>query len=223
MQKFDVIYERALIRKGGETKLKALLPVISDKEEIAAIPADRFLSTMTNHIFKAGFYWKVIDAKWDGFEMAFWQFNVLRCMYMSPDDLESLYSDERIIRNSQKIDSVPQNAMMIHDLSEEYGSFAKMIAEWPDDDFVGLLELLQKQGCRLGKQTSQFFLRKMGKDGFVLMRDGIAALIKAEVIDKAPTSKKAMHQVQAAFNQWREETGLNNAEISKILAFSIDN
>ena len=96
-----------------------------------------------------------------------------------------------------------------------------MIANWPDDDFVELLEMLQKKGNRLGKQTSQFFLRKMGKDGFVLMRDGIAALINAKVIDKAPTSKKDMSKVQAAFNQWRDETGYTNAQISKILALSI--
>ncbi len=82
---------------------------------------------------------------------------------------------------------------------------------------------LQKQGSRLGKQTSQFFLRKMGKDGFVLMRDGIAALINAGIIDKAPTSNKAMQQVQQAFNQWRVETTFNNAQISKILALSIEN
>jgi 3-methyladenine DNA glycosylase Tag len=54
------------------------------------------------------------------------------------------------------------------------------------------------------------------------MRDGVAALINAEVIDKAPTSKKAMQQVQNAFNQWRRETGFTNAQISKILALSIE-
>lgn len=222
MQKFAVIHERALVRKGGEAALSALLPKLKTQQELAAIGDDRFLSAMTKAVFKAGFYWKVIDAKWEGFEAAFWQFNVLRCMYMSPDDYENLYSDERIIRNGQKIDSVAPNAMMIHEAAEQHGSFAKMIAEWPDDDFVGLLDFLQKQGSRLGKQTSQFFLRQMGKDGFVLMRDGVAALINAEVIDKAPTSKKAMQQVQAAFNQWRDETGFSNAEISKILALSIE-
>ena len=92
-----------------------------------------FLSAMTNAVFKAGFYWKVIDAKWPGFEQAFWQFNVIRCMYMSPDDYESLCSDERIIRNTQKMDTVAQNAMMIHEFAQQHGSFAKMIADWCRD------------------------------------------------------------------------------------------
>ncbi len=223
MKKFNTIYEQAVIRKGGEQAVHDLLPNIKTVQDVALITDDRFLSAMTNAVFKAGFYWKVIDAKWDGFETVFWQFNVTRCLYMSPDDYENLYSDERIIRNTQKIDTVAQNAMMIHECAEQHGSFSKMIADWPDDDFVGLLAFLQKQGSRLGKQTSQFFLRKMGKDGFVLMRDGIAALINAGIIDKAPTSKKAMQQVQAAFNQWREETDYNNAQISKILALSIEN
>jgi 3-methyladenine DNA glycosylase Tag len=222
MQKFDSIFERAALRKGGELSLMALLPEVKTTQQLSEISDDRFLSSMTNGIFKAGFYWKVIDAKWDGFEAAFWQFNVLRCMYMSPDDHELLYQDERIIRNAQKIDTVAKNALMINEFADQYGSFANMVAQWPDDDFVGLLFLLQKQGSRLGRQTSQFFLRTMGKDGFVLMQDGIRALINADVIDKAPTSKKALYQIQEAFNQWRSEMGLNNAQISKILALSVE-
>jgi 3-methyladenine DNA glycosylase Tag len=222
MKKFELIYEQAVIRKGGEKVVANLLPIMNSSEQIALMSDDRFLSAMTNAVFKAGFYWKVIEAKWQGFEEAFWNFNIMRCMYMSPDDYENLYSDPRIIRNTQKIDTVALNAMMIHEFAEQYGSFANMIAEWSDDDFVGLLALLQKQGSRLGSQTTQFFLRKMGKDGFVLMRDGVAALINAEVIDKALTSKKAMQQVQNAFNQWRRETGFTNAQISKILALSIE-
>jgi len=222
MQKFDLIFERAALRKGGESALMALLPEVKIVQQLSNIPDDRFLSSMTNAIFKAGFYWKVIDAKWEGFEEAFWQFNVLRCMYMSPEDHEQLYSDERVIRNAQKIDTVAKNALMMHEFAEQHGSFANMIAQWPDDDFTGLLLLLQKQGSRLGRQTTQFFLRTMGKDGFVLMQDGVRALINAEVIDKVPTSQKALYQVQAAFNEWRAETGLTNAQISKVLAFSIE-
>ena len=137
MKKFSTIYEQAVIRKGGEQAVAELLPIIKPSKQIAQVTDDRFLSAMTNAVFKAGFYWKVIDAKWPGFEQAFWQFNVIRCMYMSPDDYESLFSDERIIRNTQKIDTVAQNAMMIHEFAQQHGSFAKMIADWPDDDFVG--------------------------------------------------------------------------------------
>ena len=221
MHKFSKIYQRALERKGGEKQLTALLPSgIKTSAELSAIPHDRYLAEMTKAIFKAGFYWKVIDHKWTGFEEAFWNFNVARCAMTSPEDLESLYQDTRIIRNGQKIDTVHRNAALILDLSEQYGSFANLIAEWPDDDFIGLLDLLHKNGARLGKQTCQYFLRFIGKDGFILARDGIAALINAGVITTTPTSKRNLKLVQQAYDIWRDESGLGNAQISRILSLS---
>jgi len=62
----------------------------------------------------------------------------------------------------------------------------------------------------------------MGKDSFIMSRDGIAALIDAGVIDKNPTGKTAMQKVQDVYNQWHKETGLSYAQISRILACSID-
>ena len=222
MQKFSEIYQHALERKGGEEQLSALLPTgIKTSVELSAIPDDRYLAEMTKAIFKAGFYWKVIDHKWAGFEEAFWHFNIARCNMTSPDELENLYQDTRIIRNGKKIDTVVRNAAMIIELSEQYGSFSKLIAEWPDDDFIGLLDLLHKNGSRLGPKTCQYFLRFIGKDGFVLARDGVAALIHAGVISRSPTSKRDLKQVQHAYNSWRDETGLGNAQISRILSLSI--
>jgi len=222
MQKFSDIYQLAVERKGGEEQLSALLPTgIKTTAELSAITDDCYLAEMTKAIFKAGFYWKVIDHKWAGFEEAFWNFNVARCNMISPEDLESLYQDTRIIRNGQKIDAVQRNAAMIIELSEQYGSFAKLIAQWPDDDFIGLLELLHKNGSRLGKQTSQYFLRFIGKDGFVLARDGVAALIRAEIVTSHPTSKRDLKLVQQAYNVWRDESGFSNAKISRVLSLSI--
>ena len=222
MQQFSEIYQRALERKGGEEQLSALLPVgIKTSAELSAIPHDRYLAEITKAIFKAGFYWKVIDHKWGGFEEAFWDFNVARCNMTSPDDLESLYQDTRIIRNSRKIETVPRNASMIIELSEQYGSFSNLIAEWPDDDLIGLLDLLHKNGSRLGPKTCQYFLRFIGKDGFVLAKDGVAALINAGVISSNPTSKRDLKRVQHAYNVWRDESGLGTAQISRILSLSI--
>ncbi|MBL1320775.1 MAG: DNA-3-methyladenine glycosylase I [Methylophaga sp.] len=222
MQKFSVIYQRALERKGGEEQLISLLSTgIKTAAELSTVPHDRYLAEMTRAIFKAGFIWKIIDHKWAGFEEAFWRFNIARCNMTSPEDLESLYQDTRIIRNGMKIDTIQRNAVMIIELSEQYGSFAKMIAEWPDDDFIGLLELLHKNGSRLGKQTCQYFLRFIGKDGFVLARDGVAAMIRADVITTHPNSKRDLKLVQEAYNIWRDESGLGNAQISRILSLSI--
>ena len=79
---------------------------------------------------------------------------------------------------------------------------------------------MKKRGDRLGGQTGRYFLRFMGKDTPVLSRDVVAALMQAGVVDKDPTSKKALGQVQAALNGWVEESGRSLTEISRVLAFS---
>lgn len=218
---FEEIYERAVKRKGEENLLSLIDASIKTPAQLKAINADRYLSTMTKAIFKAGFVWKIIEYKWPGFEEAFWNFNVNRCAWMSPDDLDSLYGDDRIIKNAMKINTVSVNATMILELDEEKGSFVELIADWPSDDYIGLLDLLHKRGSRLGKLTSQYFLRAIGKDGFVLSRDVIAALLNARVLDKTPTSKADFCSVQEAFNDWSDESGRGLSEISRVLGMSI--
>ena len=62
----------------------------------------------------------------------------------------------------------------------------------------------------------------MGKDCFILSRDVTAALIHAGVVDKQPTSKKALAATQAVFDDWMSESGLGLTAICRTLAHSID-
>lgn len=223
IRSFAEIRQRAAQRKGGEEELADLVSGgIKAPEQLAGVDDSRYLSAMTRAVFKAGFVWKIIDHKWPDFEKAFWHFNVLRCAMMSPDDFDALCGDERIVRNPQKIRTVPLNAAMILDVQKSHDSFGRFLAAWPTDDFVGLLEFLNKNGSRLGGNSAQYFLRAMGMDGFVLSRDGVAALIGAGVVDKPPKGKAAMKKVQDAYNQWRDESGWGYAQISRMLAMSVD-
>lgn len=193
---------------------------IKSPQELGEIEDSRYLAEMTKAVFKAGFVWKVIDKKWPDFEEAFWRFNVLRCAMMSADDIDTLSCDERIVRNQQKINTVPLNAVMVLDAAAAHGSFAKMIADWPSKDYVGLLAYLKQQGARLGGSSAQYFLRVMGKDSFVLSKDNVLALTEAGIFDSRSLGKRAMAQAQAAFNQWQQETGFSLTRLSKILAMS---
>ncbi len=151
MKKFEEIFQRAAERKGGEAELKKLIDVkTKTPRQLAATPDDRYLAEITKAVFKAGFVWRVIDNKWDGFEQAFWQFSINRCAYMSPDDIDELSQDARIVRNTQKIVTVQANAAMIFEHARQHGSFGAFIADWPEDDYVGLLNYLKKHCSRLG-------------------------------------------------------------------------
>ncbi len=222
MKSFDEIWARAAKRHGGEDALKAMLPDAPVDASVAKLSDDRLLAEMTRKIFQVGFNWSVVDKKWDGFEAAFQSFDVGRASMMSDDDIDRLAKDARIIRNAKKIATVRDNAVLLRELAAEHGSAAKAIAAWPREDYVGLLEVLKKRGAHLGGLAGQYFLRFSGKDGFILSKDVVAALIDAGVVDKTPTSKKAMQAAQEAFNAWRAESGLSLAQLSRVLALSID-
>lgn len=222
MTPWQKIVQQAEDHSGGAMALKARLPgSLKSKSGLIQTPDHRYLSGITKSIFKAGFVWRVIDNKWENFEAAFWQFDIETCRHMSPEDEDRLCADEGIVRNRQKILTVPKNACMIADIAREHGSFGKFIAEWPDESYIDLLDYFKTHGERMGGNSCQYFLRFVGKDGFLLTQDVNRALINAGVIEKPATSKAARKQVQEAFNFWREESGSSFANISRILAISI--
>jgi 3-methyladenine DNA glycosylase Tag len=220
ISRFKPILTRAAKRKGGEAKLMSLLSQPSSKSKIATIPDDRWLAEMTRGVFQAGFNWKAVDAMWPGFEAAFEGFEPRRWRLMPDDDLARLVCDKQIVRHGAKIRSVQENAQFVCDLTVQHGGAGKFFANWPSSDFIGLLEVLQKRGSRLGGATGQYLMRRMGVDGFIMSRDGVAALIEAGVVAKPPSSRKDFAAVQAAFNQWADETGLPLTRISRILGYS---
>lgn len=218
---FQPIFDRAAARKGGAEALEKLLSKPKTPAKLKKIPADRWLAMFSRGIFATGLNWKVVENKWDGIEEAYEGFDVARMAMMSDDDIDRLLNDTRVIRQGAKIVSVRDNAIFLQELAAEHGSAATCFATWPKDDFVGLIEMMKKRGSRLGGATGAYALRRMGVDGFVLTRDVSAALVREAVVDKAPTSKKAMTAVQSAFDAWCKESGRPLTQISQILAMSV--
>jgi len=138
------------------------------------------------------------------------------------DDMERLTSDKNIVRNPVKIKTVAPNAEMIMGMAKEAGSADAFIRGWAQEDYIGLLAHLQKHGSHLGANTASYALRFSGVPSFILSKDVTAALIHAGIIDKPATSKTAKKAVQAAFNQWTEESDENLTYVSRVLAHSID-
>jgi len=221
MKKFSTLYAQAAKQKGGEAELEALLPETLSAKKLGAIPDDRWLAMMTKCVFQAGFSWKVIDAKWPGFEAAFHGFDVGRCSMLSDADVDGLLKNKDIVRNGAKILSVPANASFLRGLAIVHGAAGKYFGQWPDDDFAGLLEILKKRGNRLGGMSGQYFLRFMGKDSFITSKDVTKALVREGVVAKQPASKRDLDAVQAAFNQWRRESGRTLAHVSRVLAATV--
>ncbi len=221
MISFDDLLSRAAGHHGSE---KAVLDAAMNDHavDLLAQTDDRYLATMTQCVFNAGFNWRVIEAKWDGFEAAFHNFAPSRVAFFSDEDLDRLVSDTRIVRNGQKIRATIENARFVAETSKEHNGFGRFLADWPADDQAGLLDHLNKQGSRLGGATAQYFLRFCGWDAWIASKDVCAALAAAGVLDKpVATSKSALKKVGETVNALHLESGRPRAEISRVLALSV--
>ena len=223
VEAFKDIQKRAIERHGGATVLRSKLARPKSRAALRRIGDDRVLATMARYVFSAGFVWRVIEAKWPGFEVAFKAFDPVKVARLSNEKLSRLARDERIVRNPQKIKATRDNAGLVLELAKEHGSAARCFADWPAEHIVDLWDLLKKRGSRLGGFTGPMTLRQLGVDTPMLGGDVVLALREHDVVSGkgTPTSRKALQAVQDAFNAWREESGLSLTEISGTLSRSV--
>ena len=138
--------------------------------------------------------------------------------FMTWDDIAALMENTAIIRHLGKIRATHHNALALVELEKEFGSVGAYIADWPASDMIGLYADIKKRFKQLGGNSGPYFVRMMGKDGFILTNDVVAALNKLGVASGKLTAKKDQAAVQAAFNAWHEESSAPYAHISRTLA-----
>ena len=138
------------------------------------------------------------------------------------EDLEALLKESRIIRHWGEIKAMRHNAAAMAEISAAHGGFASWLAAWPADDIVALWKELQTCFSQLGGASGSYFLRMAGKDTFILTRDTVKALNQWGAVKGEPKGKKARRDVQLVFNDWAAESGLGLAQMSRILAASVD-
>ncbi|MEZ5997553.1 MAG: DNA-3-methyladenine glycosylase I [Hyphomonas sp.] len=222
MTPFKNILKMAAGHHGGEAAVLKQSANSHAEKKLSKVPDDRFLATMTRCVFNAGFNWKVIDAKWPGFEEAFEGFDPGKLAFFGDEMMGRLVSDERIVRNGQKIKATLENAAFVSEVSKEHGGFGKFLAAWPADDQIGLMDFLNRKGSRLGGATGQYFLRFAGWDAWITSAHVCAALQREGVLNKPEAKSKGdFKAAQAAINAWHDESGLPRAQISRLLALSV--
>ena len=96
MNPFDRIIDFAAQHHGDRAAVLEMSQNAHQAKSLKKIPDDRYFATMTRCVFNAGFNWKVIDAKWDGFEAAFEGFDPNRLAFLGDEMLGQLVSDTRI-------------------------------------------------------------------------------------------------------------------------------
>ena len=106
--------------------------------------------------------WRVVEAKWPGFREAFHGFDPEYVAGLSPDDVDRLTTDTRIIRNRRKIEATIHNAQARCSTADrEFGGFAATCA--PAATSTSFSADLRKRFKHFGAFGTYYFLYVVGE------------------------------------------------------------
>jgi 3-methyladenine DNA glycosylase Tag len=115
-----------------------------------------YLAVLTKAVFQSGISWRVIEAKWEGFVAAFEGFDPHKVADLTPDDVDRLAQDTRIVRNRRKIEATIENAQTLLELDAQPGGFTGYLRS--QGDFEALVASLRGNFRWLGDTGAYYFL-----------------------------------------------------------------
>ena len=92
-------------------------------KQVDATRPDDYLEVLSRVVFATGISGDVVDRKWPGIREAMHDFDAERLANLSPDELDKLSIDTRVIRNRRKLEGIVANAQTVLALEKEHGSF----------------------------------------------------------------------------------------------------
>lgn len=120
-----------------------------------------YLEVLTKAVFQAGLSWQVVESKWPAFREVFKGFDPEAIALLTPDDLDRITADTRIVRNRRKIEATVHNARAILDLDREFGGFQKFLRA--ESDFLVRVKNLRRRFKHVGGFGAYYFLYVVGE------------------------------------------------------------
>jgi 3-methyladenine DNA glycosylase Tag len=120
-----------------------------------------YLEVLSKAVFESGMNWQVVEQKWPGFREAFNGFDPVTIAEYTPDDVDRLLADSRIIRNGRKVHATIHNARAMLDTEREFGSFAKYLET--HRPFDSQLADMKKRFKHVGNFGVYYFLYVVGE------------------------------------------------------------
>jgi hypothetical protein len=120
-----------------------------------------YLDVLTRAVFQSGISWRVVEAKWPGTRAALYEFDPARLAELTPEDVDRLAQDQRLVRNRRKIEATIENAQTILDLDREHGTFKRYLESFGDFELVAAD--LVKRFKYLGQMGAYYFLHVVGE------------------------------------------------------------
>ncbi len=87
-------------------------------------------------MFQAGLSWECILNKRESFREAFDNFDIRKVMKYDDRKVQELLNNSKIIRNKLKIKAAINNAVIFHQIQEEYGSFRSYLKTFTNEQII---------------------------------------------------------------------------------------
>ena len=137
------------------------MPDMNPPEQITPTTLGDYLDVMSKAVFQSGISWKVVEAKWAGTREVFRNFDPQTLVDLSPDEVDTIATDTRIIRNRRKVEAVIGNAQRMLELADQHGGFQAYIRS--RGGFEAQLKDLRKNFKFLGDFGAYYMLYVVGE------------------------------------------------------------
>ena len=108
-------------------------------------------------VFQSGLSSRVVEAKWDGFHAAFFEFDPAVVASLTPSDVDRLVANPGIIRNRRKIEALIDNADRLLELDRAPGGFGAWLGSHGSPEAT--VAAVRREFRFLGPQGARLFLR----------------------------------------------------------------
>ena len=137
------------------------LPRMEPPAIIQPVRTADYLEVLSKAVFESGMSWAIVEAKWPGFREAFSGFEPATIASYSPDDLDRLMADTRIIRNRRKVEATVHNARAMVEIEQKYGGMKPYLASL--GEFGDTVMALKKRFKHVGDFGAYYFLYVVGE------------------------------------------------------------
>jgi DNA-3-methyladenine glycosylase I len=122
---------------------------------------DDYLAAMARAALEPGLNWSVVESKWPGIVEAFEGFDIMKVSAYTPQDIERLMGDARVIRNRRKLEAIVHDAEEMLAVGGDVEGFRAYLRSF--GSYEALVADMKKRFRFLGDSGAYHFLYVVGE------------------------------------------------------------
>ena len=126
-------------------------------------PDSYFFEKLVGTIHVSGYRVSILRNRWDDIKEAFSNYDIYKVGQYTDEDLKKMMDNPKLIRNKRKLKACIENAKIMREISEEYGSFGEYL-DRNKNNLQKLKEELITKFHYLGNILVLEYLKEIGMD-----------------------------------------------------------